>query len=60
MPVVDRQGRVQGLVTVFDIFKVLLKSNSQGADTIPQMSSSAQDSNFADEAVSEQVPLSPV
>jgi CBS domain-containing protein len=27
LPVVDQQGEVQGLVTVFDIFKALLKSN---------------------------------
>jgi CBS domain-containing protein len=27
LPVVDREGKVQGLVTVFDIFKVMLNSN---------------------------------
>ena len=27
LPVVDQQGKVQGLVTIFDIFKTLLKSN---------------------------------
>jgi len=30
LPVVDQQGKVQGLVTVFDIFKVLLKSSDRG------------------------------
>ncbi|HIJ52522.1 MAG TPA: CBS domain-containing protein [Planctomycetes bacterium] len=30
LPVVDQQGKVQGLVTVFDIFKVLLKSSHRG------------------------------
>lgn len=30
LPVVDQQGKVQGLVTVFDIFKVLLKRSHRG------------------------------
>jgi len=60
MPVVDRQGKVQGLVTVFDIFKALLKNNSQGADTLPQMQLSEQDSNLTDAPVCEQVPLGSV
>ncbi len=33
LPVVDRQDKVQGLVTVFDIFKALLKSNSNISTT---------------------------
>ncbi|NIO79230.1 MAG: CBS domain-containing protein [Candidatus Aminicenantes bacterium] len=27
LPVIDQQGKVQGLVTVFDIFNALLNSN---------------------------------
>jgi len=60
MPVADRQGKVQGLVTVFDIFKALLKNNSQEAAATPQTQSSEQDSNLVDETISEQLPLSPV
>jgi CBS domain-containing protein len=33
LPVVDHQNKVQGLVTVFDIFKALLKS---GPNTSPE------------------------
>jgi CBS domain-containing protein len=30
LPVVDQQGRVQGLITVFDVFKALLKLDRSG------------------------------
>lgn len=33
LPVVEPKGKVQGLVTVFDIFRALLKHNSNVSNT---------------------------
>jgi len=33
LPVADQNGKVQGLVTIFDIFRALLKSDSNAPDT---------------------------
>jgi CBS domain-containing membrane protein len=60
MPVVDREGKVQGLVTVFDIFKALLRNSPRSADAIPQMQPAEQDSNPAAETIAERVSPGPV